>query len=263
VKQLALWMCALASGCETGSDPVGSAPDASGDADAAIDAPDAAIPPIPAGASLRLQMETDPAVMIIDAAGGHTVSCSTGSCPSRVPGKHGNGYQFSSHQLRVSYAADLDPSLGYTVSAWVRLDDYPILFACSVCKPWGGVGSDSDSYCMCVNGATMKDYFYSTGPGPLSDDASSATVFPRAAWHHLAMTWDAQTQIKTGYVDGRVVATSTVAISFDTDDLVIGADNLPANYFWTGAIDDVVVYSRALACNELAQLAETTPPCGP
>lgn len=207
-------------------------------------------PSIPSGPVVWLEMETDPNDTIIDSAGGHTVVCSTATCPTWTAGRHGKGYAFASQQLRI-HASEVDLAGGFTAAAWVFLDRQPTDFACSFCKPVDT--RDANSFCLCVD-PSGNDYFFSGDPDGRSDTATG-TRFPLRAWHHIAMTWDATTKI--GHIDGLpVVSRANVPITFDQQDLVVGADLTPApGYFWTGVIDDVVMYDRTLTPDEIRQLA--------
>src|SRR5262249_7177951 len=82
------------------------------------------------------------------------------------------------------------------------------------------------------------------------------------AWHHVAYTWDGTTNRL--YIDG-TAATST-ATSHDAGAVTyafLGATGgaLPAD-FYSGALDEVRIYDRALAVSEIAAMALGATPAG-
>ena len=249
---------AFGSGCgRIGFDPfAGATGDAVPGGDGAV-VHDAALP----GLVLWLEMETDPPV-IVDSASGHTVSCSvTGSCPKRSTGLHGSGYQFSKSSsllsLTVAYRADLDPRSGYSIAAWVLLapaNDY----LCALTEPYvSGSNPDFDTFAMCDDGlgggCAQNDVYWNADPGPQTCGPNLAN----SMWHHVVLTWDGTTQ-KT-YSDGILNSSFPLAsVSFDGSDLRVGGDldgALQPAFFWSGTIDDVMWFDRALAQNEIIALA--------
>lgn len=217
---------------------------------------------LPNGLLVWLQMETDPTTGIVDSAGGHAVTCGTPGCPTLVPGRPGAGqaYAFSGQELQVAYVPDLDPRGGYTAAAWVRLDRYPTTaehYACAVAKSIGA--TTYDSYSLCIDATHADDalyYAYSSATGQ-SYNYGPLYPAPDGSWHHVAITWDGTELV--GYLDGTPVAGPTaLAIAADTSDILVGADvnnGGGAPFFLYGALDDVMVFDRALPPEEIAQLA--------
>jgi len=212
-------------------------------------------------ASLRLAMEeTDPAAAGTDSAG-HPVQCVTGQCPVIARGIHGNGRWFAGQQLQVDWAPDLDGSAGYTVGAWACLDAAPPRggYACALAQPnRSDASGDGNSYALCVDDG-QRIYNYTT-VGSTSDMLTGQAMAVRE-WHHIAASWNATARTKILYVDGcRANDSQPGDIRFDRGPLVVGADlkllagGVPA-YFWSGVLDDVVFYSRALDDAEIKLLA--------
>ena len=78
-------------------------------------------------------------------------------------------------------------------------------------------------------------------------------------WQHVAVTWD-NTMIRA-YVGGTEVAAqpySGTSINNPTVLLKVGANRWNKHYF-TGMLDDLRLYSRALTTNEIAALAGNAP----
>ena len=215
---------------------------------------DAAVPPpdgpptrtIPPGAVLWLQMDDDPANGAVDSAGTHVVTC-TAACPSVVTGRFGSAYLFAgAHRLETPDAPELRPGSAFTAAAWVKLDALPgDLYGTPVCKV---LDPGEASFCLSIR-PNGKPTYYTAG----DNTAEGARAMMVGAWHHLAMTWDGTT--KRGYLDGTPYAMEPVAaIAATAAPFVVGAFQLDT-FRVAGAIDDVVLYNRALTANEIVQLA--------
>lgn len=219
--------------------------------------------------------ENDPTTGVNDAAVQYTGRC-TGACPVPAAGAQGTGrgLKFSGEQLRILGLPEPDDKTGYTVGVWARLDSFPpgdsvdTSYACAVAKPnlslpHAAPSNDGDSYALCVD-LTHRVYVYTTSDtaavtmtamGPLAEITSTGT------WHHLATTMDAACRRQILYVDGcRVNVMTGIDVRFDPGAVFVGADNLDTastapTYFWTGVLDELLVYSRALSDVEIKRLA--------
>ena len=80
-----------------------------------------------------------------------------------------------------------------------------------------------------------------------------STAAPDASWHHLAYSWDGSTHRL--YLDGGAIGTSTINMkSGEIQTARLGAWQVPDEMF-TGDMDEVRVYDRALSATEIAALA--------
>jgi hypothetical protein len=226
--------------------------------------------PLPGGAKIWLPMEdTDPSSAIVDAAGNHSVRCTMPACPSSTPnGKHGNGFRFSGHQYLKIYAdaRDLDPIKdAYTIGVWEFLEVAPVApsyESCAFTKPSGIPGPDGNSFTLCVD--AMGEYEYITSEG--GERTLHGPAVPLRTWHHLAASWDRNSQTTKLYFDGAPQRSlDDINIGFDNGVPIVGADANPdtsnAREFWTGILDDVVLYDRVLTPDEVCELAGKPPPC--
>jgi len=86
----------------------------------------------------------------------------------------------------------------------------------------------------------------------------SEAVITDGAWHHIGLVWDGS--FRCLYVDGAEVAKDAAALSQSIPcdgGLHLGAGKtLDAGSFFSGLIDDVRIYSRALNAEEIVTLAE-------
>jgi len=105
---------------------------------------------------------------------------------------------------------------------------------------------------VCFN-ATALSVAISDGNG--SAGSNNVIVLSPGVFRHVALTWDKVNA--EAYIDANPVVAVTGALSFTSQDLVIGADldnNMVAAPF-VGLIDDLRFYDRTLSVDEIHQLA--------
>jgi hypothetical protein len=84
-------------------------------------------------------------------------------------------------------------------------------------------------------------------------------VVTDAQWHHVGLVYDLDVFHRRLYVDGILVVEDTTAVAGNPSDggLYIGASKeLEAGSFFSGLIDDVRIYNRALIAEEIAAIAQ-------
>ncbi|MEP6944628.1 MAG: LamG-like jellyroll fold domain-containing protein [Acidobacteriota bacterium] len=164
-----------------------------------------------------------------------------------------NGGLFNSLQFAsIPDSAAIRPQ-SVTVEAWGKLTSVdnaaPTFFGKAL-----GTGN-ADSYVTWYqNGTFHGAVCNNTGCAQLDAPSFSLNV-----WHHIALTYDdpggAATKTLALYVDGIAVAsgTSTGAIGYDTHPALIGGDFDfgSIKYGWTGGIDEISLYNRALSLAEI------------
>jgi hypothetical protein len=172
-------------------------------------------------------------------------------------GKFGNALQFngSTSGVTVSDAASLDLTTGMTLEAWVR----PTV----TLKNWRAVvGKDVDRYYLMANtngnipgiGGTWTSGNQNFRQGP---------ALPVNTWTHLAATYDGT--IVRLYRNGVQVTTGNVPGALTTSNAVL---TIGYNFYgerFTGLLDEVRIYNRALSAAEIqtdmvTPLATGTPP---
>ena len=212
------------------------APAAVGDAD------------MPAGPAVWLRMETDPDVMIVDSGGGHAVTCEGATCPTRVAGKHGQGYQFTASQVDVAPAADLDSSAGFTAAIWVNVTALPGPKSSCLWNKTFSVTSDTFSFCIDSTGSVIFEL--DTPGGTMISDATDPIIVA-GQWHHIAMTWDGSNF--ADYVDGTVGGSGSLPLG--AGNLGLGLGGLRGSNYLNGIVDDALYYTHPLTPAEIQQLA--------
>jgi len=143
-----------------------------------------------------------------------------------------------------------------TMSAWVKPANFD---------------ATGDDYNFIVSRHEVGTAFEHFGLGLLSGRPAISVHFFSAVgassvpvdntWHHVAGTYDGITM--SVFLDGILASTSDIGwpIAADSTHLVIGGNqNIDVvKELWSGSIDDVLLYNRALGDSEIKSLAKPTP----
>jgi hypothetical protein len=169
-------------------------------------------------------------------------------------GKYGNALSFNGTNawVTIADAADLDLTTGMTVEAWVQPTVNASKWSVAVIKEQPSDPANDLSYALyAANGASNPPSVHGLfGSGGGADKSAVGTsTLPINTWTHLAGTYDG-TALRL-YVNGVLAATLAQAGSLTTTTgaLRIGGD--ASNEFFTGLIDEVRVYNRALSQTEI------------
>lgn len=200
------------------------------------------------GAVLSMHFEEPSGTNFADYSGdGNTATCT--NCPARVAGVFGQALALSKADttgLTVPYSASLDLSVG-TLSAWVK-------------PTWAAGANGYNPGILGVRGSGGTRFSWH-----IRDDYSAIDLYngdtvgslpisiTPGAWHHLALVQEGSQW--TGYLDG--VALGTVSQPFGTQTglpLMIGASG--GGEHFSGSIDEVALYDRALSAAEIYALAQ-------
>jgi len=180
---------------------------------------------------------------------GHHATCSTLSCPTVTTGMRGGALAFDGNiqRLDVPPFAELQTSSALTVSLWLRPDALPSStgYACPIVKVYNNVDV-TWSICLNGNASTLEMWLYS--------NAHSSPWPAIGTWTHVAGVWDGN--LFALFVDGQMIGPSSLSsVLFDGDPLVIGSSDAGGTVApFTGAIDDVRIYNRALPPTEIQML---------
>ncbi len=167
-------------------------------------------------------------------------SCSGNACPTAgVAGQQGRAAQFdgSNDVVRVN-SIDLNGS--FSLAAWI--------------KP-SALNGTQTILAHGPNGAFLRTSSNFVSFGANNSAYTAYPILPNQ-WTHIAGTFDG-TDRKL-YIDGRLYAT-TQSASGDTSldqAWAIGANSAGTAEFFNGAIDEVIVYQRALNADEISVLAD-------
>ena len=182
-------------------------------------------------------------------------------------GRAGGGWSFDgTNHLETPHAPELDPEQ-LTLALWVYV---PALPPATRYNPWI-IGKNANEWApgayglwldrgapvglLNIGGGRENAHLVSTRtPGRARPGAGE--VLTTEAWHHLALTYDGQTLRL--YVDGRERDAAPIGKRRAPGNLplVIGRrpDNSGDGYHFRGVVDEVRLYSRALAAEEVRAL---------
>jgi PKD repeat protein len=171
-----------------------------------------------------------------------------------VTGKFGKGLSFngSSSLVTIPDSSSLDLTTMLTLEAWVNLNTIGADWASVIFKP-----VDASSLSYVLQGVSQPSQAPSLGISASSSNLVAPSPLPTNTWTHLAATYDGTTMRL--YVNGALVASraQTGAITTSGQALTIGGNPLFGAYF-SGQIDEVRIYDRALSSSEI-QNDMTTP----
>jgi hypothetical protein len=165
----------------------------------------------------------------------------------------GNVLEFngSNNWVTVNGSASLDLATGMTLEAWVYLTGW---------NGWGTVVMKEQTggfaYSLYAN-ADADLPSTAVAVGGYYGDLTVEPQVPANTWTHLAATYDGSTQKL--YVNGVLAGSrqQTGAITLSSGALRIGGNAVWGNEYFTGYIDEVRVYNRALTQAEIAQDSTT------
>ena len=193
-------------------------------------------------------------------------------------GKYGFGLAFdgSSNYVDLGNPSALQLTSSATFSAWVNAASVPRDDGVIIAKSQGALGwqlktsPDSGQHRFAIG---------VTGPGNTWVQRNSATVRALNTWYHVAGVYNAAAQTLDIYVNGVLddgVMTGIGPLTVPASQVNNAGANVTIGrradgYYFSGVIDEVRVYGRALAPTEiqsdmntpLAGVADTQPPTAP
>ena len=211
-----------------------------------------AVSQVPAGLVAGYSFDAGSGTTAVDSSGkGNTGTLANTTWTTA--GKFGNALTFNgtSSQVNIPDNTTLDLTNGMTLSAWV----YPTTSSAT----WRTV-------ILKENAPYLVYALYSSGDGALPSgfvrsgttekSAVGASALPVNTWTHLATTYDgANVRL---YVNGTLVRTvaATGNMANSAAPLRIGGNSVWGEYF-TGRIDEVRIFNRALAATEVTTMMNT------
>jgi hypothetical protein len=201
----------------------------------------------PSGAVALYGFEEAAGLNVDDSSGNLNTGSIAGA--TRVAGKYGSGLSFNgtSNMVSIPDSASQHLTNGLTAMAWVKP---------TVINTWKTVVMKESPgneawviYGGSVDAGRAKAGAISTGPFYV---IGNPTALPLNAWSHIAITLNGST-FKM-FVDGAEVASAPVAnpLAPATGPLRIGGNSMWGEFF-SGIIDEVRVYNRALSVSEIQQ----------
>jgi PKD repeat protein len=158
-------------------------------------------------------------------------------------GKYGGALSFNgtSSMVTVNDSASLDLSVGMTLEAWVNPTALNAqVWMNVIIKPLAA----PDSVDFVLQGSSITTQLPSAAISTTLTNLSGTSLLPLNTWSHLAATYDGATMRL--YVNGVQVASApqTGPIAASSQPLTIGSN-------WSGLIDEVRIYNRALSASQI------------
>ncbi|MBN1853145.1 MAG: lamin tail domain-containing protein [Pirellulales bacterium] len=173
----------------------------------------------------------------------------TGSVTFGVDGAHdytGTAANFENGSINVPYHSDLNPE-SFTVTAWV-CPDSAIGYQSIVTSRFDGF-PDNYGYILYINSSGNWSYWTGAGVGASGWETLDGSAVVPGEWQHLAISYAAETNTKTLWIDGEPVAT-TAYQGYEPNpgrDLHMGGGgDFGDQYRFSGTIDDVALFDAAL-----------------
>ena len=169
-------------------------------------------------------------------------------------GTKGGALEFNgSTQVHIEHSDSLQLSSSVTIAAWVKMN-------AGNEEAYMGIGGKlkTDSYqgfALVRHSSGVFRLWADNGNGDIAGfDASSDVTYTDTEWHHVAGVVDDGTS--SLYVDGvKQVKEGAVALTDSGQHAHIGIQYSEYDQrFWTGLIDDVRIYYRALSAQEISGL---------
>lgn len=185
----------------------------------------------------------------VDKSGNNSHALMQMGADSRTDGRIGNALMFDGDYASPRKTGIGSGATALTCSVWI----YPLIQG----DFRGIVTSDNTGYC----GLNSTEYVdngveFRTMSGNLR---SPANVIPYGAWTHVVGVWESGIKKKI-FVNGVEVATASgdeiTTATLDIGVWYLGTDRLISGRYFSGRIDDVSLWTRALADNEVKELYE-------
>ncbi|MCJ7551391.1 MAG: LamG domain-containing protein [Anaerolineae bacterium] len=181
-----------------------------------------------------------------------TGTCSGTTCPTTELNDIGRAARFDGSDFVVVADTDFEPA-SYTVMAWFKTG------ASTLQTLFAATDPDNPTYGLWVKlGADGKLLYRYRPAGSSAVQIASSASYNDDTWHHVAVVKDGMTLVTV--VDGRQVMKGTTNANFEVPlDVAIGRQGgtLDSQYF-TGLIDEVVVYERALGAEQIRPIVNPT-----
>jgi len=209
---------------------------------------------------LYLDMESINSTEVHDLSQSHNNGTISGA--TRTVDQYGQYLSFDGTNDYVDCGNDTSINIGtgdFSISAWVKYSVKGHMIAGKYCD------NTNPGYWLSNTQATWENQLairVSDAGGSYCDRATTS-LYNDNNWHHVVGVVDRDVNPILIYIDGVAVATTGVGdLSTETGDLGTGAFQIGGNThtddYFSGSIDDVRIFSRALTAQEIIDLFENT-----
>lgn len=173
------------------------------------------------------------------------------SGPSWVPGQSGSALEFDGTQaqyVQIPITDTLQLTTAFTAAFWVQRSDDQL-------AAWNYmVGAGTLKWATIYN-SNQSVYIYSTSGGTWAERAKTADPLT-TDWTHLAVTYDVDADV-TIYFNAQQAFQAAGPAEVDPIDaaIMIGA-RVPGTENFTGTIDEVFLFNRAIEAGEVEAIME-------
>ncbi|MCB0098385.1 MAG: hypothetical protein KDE46_21780, partial [Caldilineaceae bacterium] len=188
--------------------------------------------------------ERHPTAYFADQSGANNAAvCDSGQCPTvDAAGQRDRAVHFDGAGQYLTAPQTVDPAAAaFSAAVWFQVD---------------ALGKPQHMLQQQDGNGTGRTWLALTPQGKVNtflggSDLNSQTTITPNAWHQAAITYDGTTL--SLYVDGKLDNRSVRAVEASTGEMRIGA-NKAASQFYSGLLDELVIYERALAAYEVLNL---------
>lgn len=178
---------------------------------------------------------------------GNNLSSVGGVSSATSQAGHGQAVLFdgTTGQLTAPNSSSLSVTDAFTLEAWVNPNTATPIWRTILQKPYSYWIFGNTVSSSCIDGTPRAGFF----SGGSVDSICGNVAIPANTWSHIAVTYDGSTY--TMYKNAVPIAALNYSGTVDasTDALFIGSSGV--GEFWSGLIDDVFIYNRALTQAEI------------
>lgn len=168
------------------------------------------------------------------------------------------GFDGATTMIVVTNSSDLQPFGDFTVSVWAWVPQVPDSFSMIFCKhkDWGNDSGWIMDVMPPSGGLPLQ--FQSA---PYFDIYSPQTTIPFGQWFQAVFTYKRESGVCSFYINGKLTDRRKRSYNTtpDSNPFIMGAQptwqtESGYNYFFSGGLDDVRIYNRALSGSDVASL---------
>ena len=182
-------------------------------------------------------------------------------------GSNNGAYNFNGLNNYISIPADSFLLDTYTYSIWAKISSIPVFGTYPIATSIGSGASGGDQNIDILNlGGVNLGWSgggYNQGGSPATSSTATGILPAINTWHHITVTRDFN--FLKLYVDCQLIDSSSTGgqaalYGSGMKYFYVGARSglLNVNYYFDGVIDDIHIYNRVLASNEIVGLCNST-----
>lgn len=204
----------------------------------------------------KYQMDGTTGTSVADTTGVYAGTASADLSTLTAPGKFGTALEFNGSSDKITHAGLnlFATNTAFSVSFWVKTSG-------DLLNIVGAGTAQASSIALGISGGGI--YFRNGAANSNEIKISTSGSITDGAWHHLAYSYDG-TKSSTGvklFVDGVEITQKTIVddnlvTNTAYADLTIGTGVYVASFF-TGSLDQVELFSKAISADEVASLYNT------